>query len=392
MGATLHQWKVKMELIIGGSIAAFTIYAAMKWKDDEQKKIQITFKNLDYEVNDYKPNLLRTIRKESFTEYIYNVPYGLIDDPKLQPILQKTLDKPVNVYFDGKLHVRVYKQKLKQSYPYSLFKSKVGLWTIPVGMSQEGVIYHDFDSIPHMTVAGSTTWGKTVFMKSLMTHLIENNPDGVEFYILDLKGGLAFHRYGNLKQVKVVAGDYKQSSKALQMVEKCIKNDMKEFKKIYAENAKEANIPTRKFIIIDEAGELVPDKTMSDDDKEYARNCQRILSYIARVSGQLGYKLIFGTQYPTAEILNNQIKANSLAKVSFRLSTSIQSGVAIDQSGAEQLEYPGRAIYKTVSEHLVQAPYISNKEMWERLKGWEIDDDSASQEESETGEDIVTIG
>lgn len=379
-----------MDLLIGGGLAVFTMYAAAKWKDDDKKKIQHTFNNINYKVKDHTPKLLKSIKKESFIEYVYNVPYGLIDDPKLQSIIEKTLHKSVHIYFDGKLHIRVYKQKLNKSYPYDLFPSK-GNWTIPVGMAQEGVVYHDFDAIPHMTIAGATTWGKTVFLKMLMTHLIENNPDGAEFYILDLKGGLAFHRYTNLKQVKVVAGNYKESAKALLRVEKDIKNDMVEFKKIYAENAKEANMPTRKFIIIDEAGELVPHKSMSEDDKEYTRTCQRVLSYIARVSGQLGYKLLFGTQYPTAEILDNQIKANSLAKISFRLSTSIQSNVALDQKGAETLEYPGRAIYKTVNEHKVQTPYISNNQMWDKLRRYEIDD--ATREESPTTrKDTVTFG
>ena len=110
---------------------------------------------------------------------------------------------------------------------------------------------------------------------------------------------------------------------------------------------------------------------MSETDKEYTRGCQRILSHIARVAGQVGYKLIFGTQYPTAEIMDNQIKANALAKVSFRLSTSVQSGVALDGPGAEKLEYPGRAIYKTVDEHLVQTPFITKDEIWERIGRYE---------------------
>ncbi|WP_373892765.1 FtsK/SpoIIIE domain-containing protein [Virgibacillus sp. CBA3643] len=380
-----------MDALIGGSLAAFIIYAAAKWKVDDKKKIQHTFENIGYKVGDHTPRLIKTHKTETYTTYTYNVPFGLVDDDKLE-VLEKVLNKPVKVSFaNQKLHIKAYKEKLKDNYNYDLFESK-GNWTIPVGMSQEGIIYHDFDQVPHMTVAGATTWGKTVFMKMLMTHLIEINPNGVEFYMLDLKGALAFHRYSNLKQVKAVAGNHKESANALKIVEKSVKNDMKEFKKIYAENAKEANIPTRKFIIIDEAGELVPDKTMSDDDKEHSKTCQRILSYIARVSGQLGYKLIFGTQYPTADILNNQIKANSLAKVSFRLSTSVQSNVALDQSGAETLECPGRAIYKTVDEHKVQTPFISNKEIWDKLRRYEINDDPTTEETTEGREDTVTFG
>ncbi|ASN05317.1 FtsK/SpoIIIE domain-containing protein [Virgibacillus necropolis] len=367
------------------------LFSAVRKTTLDQQKIQHTFKNIDYDAKGYAPTLLKTIKKDSYFEYVYNVPYGLIDDDKLQPVLQKTLDKPVHVYFDGKLHVRVYHKKLKDRYNYDMFES-LGGWTIPVGMAQEGVVYHDFDTIPHMVVAGSTTWGKTVFMKMLMTHLIENNPDGVEFYILDLKGGLAFHRYRNLKQVKVVAGDYKESAKALKMVKRDIKKDMDYLKSIDAENAKEGNLPTRKFIIIDEAGELKPEKSMSDTDKEYAKDCQSIMNHIARVAGQVGYKMIFGTQYPTKEILDSQIKANAVARVAFRLVTSVQSGVAIDQSGAETLEYPGRAIYKTVKEHIVQTPFITKFEMQEKLRRYEVNDDTTREESTTPRTDTITIG
>lgn len=378
-----------MDVVIGGSIAAFIMYAAAKWNKTDKEKIQHTFKNIGYTVGDYEPRLFKTHKTQTSTLYSYHVPYGLIDDPKLQ-VLKKTLNRPVEISFiNGKLHIRVYKEKLKKHYSYGLFESK-GNWSIPVGMSQEGAIYHDFDTIPHMIVAGSTTWGKTVFMKGLMTHLIENNPNGVEFYILDLKGKLAFNRYRNLKQVKVIAGNYKESYRALSMVKKDIKKDMDYLLSIDAENAKEGNIPTRKFIIIDEAGELAPNPAMSDGDKEYVKSCQRIMSYVARVSGQVGYKMIFGTQYPTAEILNNQIKANAVARVSFRLTTAVQSGVAIDGPGAEMLEYPGRAIYKTADEHLVQTPFIDKEEIWERIGEYNVN--STTEEEPTMGTDIVEFG
>lgn len=381
---------MNMEIIFGGGLAALTIYAAAKWKEGDEKKIQHTFNNLDYGVKGYAPKLIKTHKTDEHTTYTYNVPYGLVDDPELN-VLEKVLNRPVKISFTNqKLHIKVYRNKLKSEYAYDLFKPK-GNWAIPIGMSLDKPIYHDFDTIPHMIVAGSTTWGKTVFMRMLMTHLIENNPNGVEFYILDLKGKLAFNKYRNLKQVKVVAGDYKESYHALSMVKRDIKRDMDYLLSIDAENAKEGNISTRKFIIIDEAGELKPSSDMSDADKEHTKGCQRIMSYIARVAGQVGYKMIFGTQYPTKEILDSQIKANAIARVSFRLTTSVQSGVAIDQSGAEKLEYKGRAIYKTVDEYLVQTPLIERKEIWERIGRYE-DVSPTSEKTEERRTDIVEIG
>lgn len=378
-----------MELLMGSAAAAFFMFAAAKWNKTDKEKIQRTFENVGYVAGDKYPKLFKTHKAENSTLYTYHVPFGLVDDDKLH-VLEKTLNKPVDISFvNGKLHIRVYKYNLPTKTDYYSFDYKGG-WEVPIGTSRERNVYHDFDRIPHMIVSGSTTWGKTVFMRMMMTHLIENNPEGVEFYILDLKGKLAFNRYRNLKQVKAVAGNYRESREALTMVKKSINDDLNYLLKVDAENAKEGSIPTRKFIIIDEAGELMPKPSMEDEEKQDIKKCQQIMSYIARVAGQVGYKMIFGTQYPTAEILDNQIKANAVARVSFRLTTAVQSGVAIDQSGAEKLEYPGRAIYKTADEHLVQSPFISKDEIWERLCVY--NDGSAAEKNTTSREDTIEFG
>ena len=284
--------------LVGSGIALSIIYGSAKWKDDDLKKMQHVFRNIGYRVKNYEPRLIKKTKYDNKTEYVFSVPYGLIDDEKLQPILQKTLIKPVSVMFRGKLIVRVYNTNLPTKINYEW--QQLSDWTIPIGKTLDGMINHNFDEIPHMVVAGATRWGKTVFMKMMMTHLIESHPNDVEFYILDLKGGLAFHRYSNLKQVKAVADDYKSSAETLKMIEKDIKKTMVLMKGNYQENITDSNITTRKFIIIDEAGELMPNKSMTDSDKKHAVTCQRIMSHIARVAGGLGYRMIFGTQYPTA--------------------------------------------------------------------------------------------
>src|SRR5690625_1090127 len=155
-----------MEILIGGGIAASVIYAAINWSDSDKKKIQKTFENVGYKVGDYLPKLKRTHKTDNYTLYTYSVPYGLVDDERLD-VLDKVLNKPVKVTFtDTKLHIKVYAENLKESYPYSLFSNK-GNWYIPIGMTYDGPVYHNFDKIPHMIVAGSTTWGKTVFMRMI---------------------------------------------------------------------------------------------------------------------------------------------------------------------------------------------------------------------------------
>lgn len=339
---------------------------------DKNTRIMLkVFENIDFKAKDKYPKFFKKSVQDTYTDYIFNVPYGLTDDKKkLRPALQQTFGKHVTVKFNQKLFIRIYHNNLSKEVNYEL--EKIEGWEVPIGVSRDGKVYHDFDKLQHMTIAGTSQWGKTSFIKMLVTTLIENHPDDVEFYVLDLKGMLSFNRYAKLKQVKAVAGNYKESAEVLKIVEKDIKSTMKYFKENYIENINETNIKKRKFIIIDEAGELVPKKGMSSEDIDQIKECQRIISYIVRISAALGFRLIYGTQYPTAQIMDNQIKANAAARISFRLQTAVQSNVAIDEGGAELLEVPGRAIYKTVERYEIQTPYISNKEMWERLRRFEV--------------------
>lgn len=378
-----------MDVIIGSGIAAFTMYASAKWKDDDKKKIQHTFNNIGYKVKDHTPTRLKTIKRDSYIEYVYNVPYGLIDDPKLQPTIEKTLHKPTHVYFDGKLHIRVYKKRLPTKINYDW--KPTGGWTTPIGQSQELSILHDFDKIPHMTTSGMTRQGKTVLLKLIMTHLITNHPDDIQFYIIDLKGGLEFGPYENLKQVKKVASDVGEAEQLLKEVSKNIKSDMGHFKEKGYTNILDTNIKKRTFIIVDEGAELTPSPHHSKEEKKSFQYCQYQLSEICRVAGALGYRNIFCTQYPTADTLPRQIKQNSDAKISFRLPTEVGSRVAIDEQGAEKLSNVGRAIYRTHDKHIVQVPYIDDKDINNKLKEWKHD--SPKTEEADEGRgDIVTFG
>ncbi len=354
--------------LIGSGVAACLIYSSMKWQPKELNKIQHVFRNVGYRVKDRDPKFIRKDITDNYTDYIFSVPYGLIDDKKLQPILEKTLIKPVTIYFRGVLIVRVYNTSLPKQIKYDW--PRTDKWIVPIGRSLNGTIYHNFDQIPHMTVAGMTRQGKTVFLKLLFAHLIHNNPS-VEFYILDLKGGLEFSKYERVQQVKNVSSNVSEASNVLSYITSLIKGDMSDFKAKGHNNITHTKITRRRFIIVDEAAEL---------DKD----CQSYLSEIARIGGALGYRLIFATQYPTADTLPRQIKQNSDAKISFRLPTEVASRVAIDEQGAEQLTCPGRAIYRTHERVEIQVPYIDDKEILERLDKYVVDDPKIEQIRTDT--------
>ncbi|TFJ91826.1 FtsK/SpoIIIE domain-containing protein [Lentibacillus salicampi] len=375
-----------METIIGAGIALFTMYAADRWKKSDAEKIQHTFKNIGYAVGDHEPRLFKKHKTDGYTLYTYHVPFGLIDDDKLQ-VLEKVLNKPVKISFTNqKLQIKVYKNKMPVKVEYDW--NKTDGWTVPMGQSQERFILHDFDKIPHMTIAGMTRQGKTVLLKLILAHLINNHSDDAEFMVIDLKGGLEFNQYRNLKQMKSVASNVSETKQALSDVLNQIESDMSHYKEKGYTNVLDTNISKRKFIIVDEAAELVPPGHLSKDEKKPYSYCQHALSEIARIAGALGYRLIFCTQYPTADTLPRQIKQNADAKVSFRLPTEIASRVAIDEQGAESIANIGRAIYRTSKKHIVQVPYVEN--IKERLGDHFVS--PTTEEDAEGRADTVQFG
>jgi DNA segregation ATPase FtsK/SpoIIIE-like protein len=65
---------------------------------------------------------------------------------------------------------------------------------------------------------------------------------------------------------------------------------------------------------------------------------------VARKGRAFGVSVIIGTQYPTSDVIDRQIKANLTAAVAFRTRTGTESRVIIDRNGAEELTRPGQAL------------------------------------------------
>jgi S-DNA-T family DNA segregation ATPase FtsK/SpoIIIE len=270
--------------------------------------------------------------------------------------------KEVLLDYDGTLHVKIYREPMPEKVLFDgLMMDSCKGWSICMGYAREGSVYHDFDKIPHMVNAGTTRYGKSVFLKGLITTLINNHPEDVTFTLLDLKGGLAFNRFKNCKQVVTVARDVEQSLKALKAVHAAILVRQQEYLARGVEDVREAKEKRRHFIIVDEAAELASKGVAPGIDKQNRVDCERLLAEIARIGGGLGFRLILATQYPTVDTLPRQVKQNCDARLCFKIQTAIASTVVLDEAGAEDLPLiPGRGIYQTDRKLIVQAPYIDN--------------------------------
>ncbi|OQR57903.1 FtsK/SpoIIIE domain-containing protein [Bacillus sp. CDB3] len=352
-----------------------------KNKDDDRKKIQVFFEvsgiAIRREDRLQYPVFLEKKKDDRSTTYVYRLPVGMPSKiiQKVEDVVSEGLNKPVRIDYDNyKLNIRVFHKDIPKKWSWSTDLVTEGNWRVPMGQSLEKLIYHDFDKTPHMTLGGLTRMGKTVFLKNVVTSLTLAQPETIHLYVIDLKGGLEFGPYKNLKQIVSIAEKPTEAFMVLKDILEKMEEKMQDMKDRHYTNVVETNIKERYFIIVDEGAELCPDKSMKKEQQKLLGACQQMLSHIARIGGALGFRLIFCTQYPTGDTLPRQVKQNSDAKLGFRLPTQTASSVVIDEPGLESIKsIPGRAIFKTDRLTEIQVPYISNEMMWDHLKQYEVE-------------------
>lgn len=286
--------------------------------------------------------------------------------PQIKSLLakKKVAQKEVELSYDGLLKVKVYNTPMPTLFSYADILL-AGDWTVPVGQIREGnaIIWHDFEQTPHMVVGGATRYGKSNFLNMLITTLITQQPESVQFTLIDLKGGVEFHDFRNAKQVMHFAEELEEAEKALQAVVEEMREKQQTFKRRGVKNTQEAKDPARHFVIIDEVGELNPAEAVTKEERALKERCQTYMSQVARLGAGLGYRQILATQYPTGDVIPRQCKQNSDAKLCFRVQNGTASRVVLDETGAETLpEIKGRAIYQTADKRqIVQTPLIDTQ-------------------------------
>ena len=385
-------------------VAGFAYYQKSLLDENDHKKIKKIADASGLYVGNEKIRIYRKTKNADHWEYVYQVPLGLSFNQFLEKkqvftdglniktrhdfnlknlaaidwrknpipqikklIINRTpLNKHIEMEFDGMIRFRVYDHGLPDEVPYNdELIEKVKDWSIPVGRSLSDFLVHDFEESPVLVVAGQTRYGKTVFLKNVITTLITNQPLNVEFSLIDLKGGLAFARFMNCRQVVTVAKNETETLAALESLHAAVLQRQREFLAEGFEDIAEAGYKKRHFVIVDEGAEIA-----GFYDKETRNRCQYLLGEIARIGAGLGFRVVFATQYPTADVFPRSIKSNTSAALCFRLKDTRQSMVVLDRAGAESLPLgqKGRAIYQTDHDITVQTPYITNSYIDEKIK------------------------
>lgn len=286
---------------------------------------------------------------------------NIIDNLRTLWTNKLTERKEIEILFDGLLKIRVYNDPLPTQVPFVPGDK----WSVPVGVTRDKNTfkYHDFEQIPHVVLGGATRYGKSNFINSMITSLLQSRPDHVHFYLVDLKGGVELCDYENLKQTVSIAYEPEDALTTLRSAYEEMRAIQTRLKVLGKKNVQEAGIKDRYFVIIDEVGELNPTEAVTRDEKKLKLECQALMSQIARLGAGLGFRQILATQYPTGDCIPRQCKQNSDGKLAFRVQSATASRVVLDSEGAELLpQIKGRAIYQTADKReVLQTPLITSE-------------------------------
>ncbi|HEY8888820.1 MAG TPA: DNA translocase FtsK 4TM domain-containing protein [Clostridium sp.] len=229
-------------------------------------------------------------------------------------------------------------------------------------------VVSDLTKMPHLLVAGATGSGKSVCINSLIISLLyKYSPEDVKLLLIDPKV-VELNIYNGIPHLLIpVVTDPKKSAGALNWAV----NEMSRRYKSFADNNVRSiegynelankGIVENKLpwivIIIDELADLMT--VCANDVEEY-------IGRLAQMARAAGMHLVIATQRPSVDVITGVIKANIPSRISFAVSSQIDSRTILDSSGAEKLLGKGDMLFYPVGEAKpirIQGAFVSEEEV-----------------------------
>ena len=252
---------------------------------------------------------------------------------------------------------------LREIISYEKFQKKDIKLPIALGKSISGMpIVGDLTSMPHLLIAGTTGSGKSVCINTIIVSLLYKlNPDLCKFILIDPKM-LELSTYEGIPHLLTpVITDAKKATSALAWTVKEMNSRYKLMSKVGVRNIDGYNAKHKLkmpyiVVVVDEMSDL-----MLVAGKEIENYIQK-LSQMARAAG---IHIIMATQRPSVDVITGTIKANFPTRVSFQVSSKIDSRTILGEQGAEQLLGKGDMLFMSSANRIVRihGPYVSEKEI-----------------------------
>ena len=243
------------------------------------------------------------------------------------------------------------------------FKKREIKLPIALGKSISGnPVIGDLSTMPHLLIAGTTGSGKSVCINTIILSLIyRHTPDRCKFILIDPKM-LELSTYEGIPNLLCpVITEAKKAASVLGWVVKEMENRYKLMTKVGVRNIDGYNSKHKTFmpyivVIVDEMSDL-----MLVSGKEIENYIQK-LSQMARAAG---IHIIMATQRPSVDVITGTIKANFPTRISFQVSSKIDSRTILGEQGAEQLLGKGDMLYMSSANKItrIHAPFVTEEEI-----------------------------
>jgi len=243
------------------------------------------------------------------------------------------------------------------------FKKKEIKLPIALGKSISGKpIVGDLTSMPHLLIAGTTGSGKSVCINTIILSLLfRHTPEKCKFILIDPKM-LELSTYEGIPHLLCpVITEAKKAASVLGWVVKEMESRYRLMTKegvrnIDGYNAKHKLPMPYIVVVVDEMSDL-----MLVAGKEIENYIQK-LSQMARAAG---IHIIMATQRPSVDVITGTIKANFPTRISFQVTSKIDSRTILGEQGAEQLLGKGDMLYMSSANRIVRihAPFVSDNEI-----------------------------
>ena len=243
------------------------------------------------------------------------------------------------------------------------FQKKEIKLPIALGKSISGSpIVADLASMPHLLIAGTTGSGKSVCINTIISSLLyKHGPDNCKLILIDPKM-LELSSYEGIPHLlSPVITDAKKATSALSWTVKEMEN---RYKLMSSEGVRNIDGYNQKHklkmpyivVVVDEMSDL-----MLISSREIESYVQK-LSAMARAAG---IHIIMATQRPSVDVITGTIKANFPTRISFQVSSKIDSKTILGEQGAEQLLGKGDMLFMSSANKIfrIHGPYVSEGDL-----------------------------
>ena len=265
------------------------------------------------------------------------------------------------------------------------FKKKEIKLPIALGKNISGkAVIGDLYSMPHLLIAGTTGSGKSVCINTIILSLLyRHTPDRCKFILIDPKM-LELSTYEGIPHLLCpVITEAKKAASVLGWVVKEMESRYRLMTKegvrnIDGYNSKHKLPMPYIVVVVDEMSDL-----MLVAGKEIENYIQK-LSQMARAAG---IHIIMATQRPSVDVITGTIKANFPTRISFQVTSKIDSRTILGEQGAEQLLGKGDMLYMSSANRIIRihAPFVSDIEIEK------INDSLRSQAEPDYVDEILNF-